>query len=211
MAIIDFSGPIVGGQGAIIPWEAQASCRRTLIDGGARQGPVILPSFLPSAIPSFRHSRLTRHSCLLLFRPSVIPARLPSFLPSVIPAFRRSPLPSFPPSVVPRSRHCRLPLFPLPSLPPSVIPPSRRSHLPSFPRKRESKVVRPMPAFLSQRSLDSRFRGNDGRRWNDGRGERREGGTMRANPENEKAPRGPPTGIDDASQRHIMSGNPPDT
>ena len=162
-------------------------------------------SFLPSVIPAFRHSRPSsvipafRHSCL------------PSFPAPVIPAFRRSPLPSFPPSVVPRSRHCRLPLFPLPSLPPSVIPPSRRSHLPSFPRKRESKVVRPMPAFLSQRSLDSRFRGNDGRRWNDGRGERREGGTMRANPENEKAPRGPPTGIDDASQRHIMSGNPPDT
>ena len=151
--------------------------------------------FDSSVIPTFPHSQLPS------FPPSVIPARLPSFLPSVVP----------------RSRHPRLPSFPLPSFPPSVVPALPvipafcYSGLPSFPRKRESKVVRPMPAFLSQRSLDSRFRGNDGRRWNDGRGERREGGTMRANPENEKAPREPPTGIDDASRRHIMSGNPPDT
>ena len=126
-----------------------------------------LPSFPPSVIPAFRRSRLTRHSCLLLFRPSVIPARLPSFLPSVVPAR-------------------------LPSFPPSVILPSRRSHLPSFPRKRESKVVRPMPAFLSQRSLDSRFRGNDGRRGNDGC--RGNDGNYAGQPRKRKGPAGPADG-----------------
>ena len=146
-----------------------------------------LPSFPPSVIPAFRRSRLTRHSCLPSFPPSVIPARLPSFLPSVVPRSRHSRLPSFSPPVIPAFRHSPYSfpptVIPTYRFPPTVIPtyrhshllpsfpsipPSRRSHLPSFPRKRESKVVRPMPAFLSQRSLDSRFRGNDGRRWNDG-------------------------------------------
>ena len=141
--------------------------------------------FDSSVISTFRYSLplvvpALRHSCLPSFPP--YPSFPPSFPPSVVPAFRRSPLP-----------YSRLPSFP-PYL--------------SFPRKRESKAVRPMPAFLSQRSLDSRFRGNDG--WAGITALAGMTGTMRANPENEKALRGPPTGIDDASQRHIMSGNPPD-
>ena len=166
--------------------------------------------FDSSVIPAFRHSRLPsfppsvvpalRHSCLPSFPP------YPSFLPSVIPAFRHSRPPSVVPalSVIPAfrrspSRHSRLPSFP-----PPVVPTYRHS--------RESGNLR-----LSVQCQPSCRKGL----WIPASAGMTEGagmtavagmaGTMRANPENEKAPRGPPTGIDDASRRHIMSGNPPDT
>ena len=110
----------------------------------------------PSAEPRSPSSPPTRHSRL-----------------SVTPAYRHSH-----PPVIPAYRHPRPPvILTHQSSPPSTIPP----HL-SFPRKRESTAppsfpeARPRPRsgtrnprppgqcppFPSQRSLDSRFRGNDG-------------------------------------------------
>ncbi len=162
--------------------------------------------FDSSVIPAFRRSRLTRHSCLPSFPSSVIPAFrrsrltrhscLPSFPSSVIPAFRRSRLTRhsclllFRPSVIPAR---------LPSFPPTVIP--AKAGIQGCPSNASLPVLKvsgfPPSAGMTASPGMTALAGMTG--------------TMRANPENEKALRAPPTGIDDASRRHIMSGNPPDT
>ncbi len=84
---------------------------RSLCNDG--QGLFILPSFPPSVIPAFRHSRLPSFPALVI---PALPA-LPSVLPrSGIPVFRHfrhSRLPAFPSSGIPVFRHSRLPAFPL--------------------------------------------------------------------------------------------------
>ncbi len=89
-------------------------------------------------------------------------ATFPRATASDIPAY-----PSFPPT-----NHPRLPPFPptchsRESGNPLRLHHSPRSSSPTPIGDQESKAIRPMPAFLSQRSLDSRFRGNDGFSGND--------------------------------------------
>ena len=106
--------------------------------------------------------------------PSAIPAH-PSFPPTGhprLPPLPRILIPAPPPS--PPTGHPRLPPFPptchsrLPTSPPTCHSrengnPLRLHHSnsPTPTGDQESKAARPMPAFPSQRSLDSRFRGND--------------------------------------------------
>ncbi len=79
-----------------------------------------------------------------------IPARPPS-PPTTIPAH-----PSFPPTTIPA--HLSFPRKRESTAPPSFP----WSSSPTPTGHQEPKAARPMPAFLSQRSRDSRFRGNDG-------------------------------------------------
>ena len=98
-----------------------------------------------ATFPAHQSSPPIRHPCLPS-SPPTCHSRLPPFQPTNHPR-----LPPFPPT-----RHSREGGNPL------RLHHSPRSSSPTPIGDQESKAIRPMPAFLSQRSLDSRFRGNDG-------------------------------------------------